>query len=459
MTLHSFSTSRARRARRTMRACLTEVVGIGVCVLALGACNVAETMRDLADQPATAHERYARSLEKAGLSETALGREWLVAGDSALRAPMKVALPFREAGFYSRSEARAVAYRVALREGERLDVSVQARGLRAQLFVDLYEETTDTLAPFVHRATAESAEDDTNTDSARNARGGDSARKAPGTDGPRSTARADSVAASLALRYEVGRTGTYILRVQPELLRDGRYELSAGIQPTLAFPVEGGGNRAVQSYYGAERDAGRRQHQGIDIFAPRGTPALAATDGVVRSTSPNQLGGNVVWLSDTRRGQTMYYAHLDRHAVSAGDVVRAGDTLGFVGNTGNARTTRPHLHFGIYRRGQGAIDPYPYVRLVTAKPPALTADTSRLGTRARTAVANTALRIAPSTSGDTVRRVARNTPVQIVGATGGWYRVQLADGVAGYVVARATRDAPRDEAARLPAASSRAGQD
>jgi murein DD-endopeptidase MepM/ murein hydrolase activator NlpD len=57
----------------------------------------------------------------------------------------------------------------------------------------------------------------------------------------------------------------------------------------------------------------------------------------------------------------LYYAHLDRHAVSAGQRVRKGEIVGFIGNTGNARTTAPHLHFGIYRRGQGAIDPLYYV--------------------------------------------------------------------------------------------------
>jgi murein DD-endopeptidase MepM/ murein hydrolase activator NlpD len=126
------------------------------------------------------------------------------------------------------------------------------------------------------------------------------------------------------------------------------------------------GNPAIQSLFGVERDGGRRAHHGIDIFAPRGTPVIAATDGVVRSTSPNELGGNVVRLSDPRRAQTLYYAHLDRHVVAEGQQVRVGDTLGFVGNTGNARSTPPHLHFGIYVRGRGPINPLRYVRLVTA---------------------------------------------------------------------------------------------
>jgi murein DD-endopeptidase MepM/ murein hydrolase activator NlpD len=75
----------------------------------------------------------------------------------------------------------------------------------------------------------------------------------------------------------------------------------------------------------------------------------------------NRLGGNVVWVWDAERGQALYYAHLDRQDVSAGSRVHAGDVLGRVGNTGNARTTPPHLHFGIYRPIEGAIDPLPFI--------------------------------------------------------------------------------------------------
>lgn len=386
--------------------------------LALLGCDPRDALRQLGVQPATAHERYARALTDAGLAATSMGRDWLVAGDSAIRAPLDVALPFREAAFYTNVEARAVAYRFSLRDGQRLTATLRVAGLPVRLFVDLFEQTSDSTKPFEHRATADST---------------------PGAGSLRVAAAArDSSAPLLRLDYEVDRTGTYVLRVQPELLRSGRFDLSVRVDPVLAFPVQGGSNRAVQSLFGADRDAGRRSHHGIDIFAPRGTPVLAATDGVVRSTSPNELGGNVVWLSDSRRGQTLYYAHLDAHAVNAGQRVQMGDTLGFVGNTGNARTTRPHLHFGIYRRGQGPVDPYPFVRQITDQAPVLAADTARLGERGRTIVATTPLLASPSVAGDTVRRVARDTPVRIVGAAGRWYRVQLDDGASGYLAAQVT---------------------
>jgi murein DD-endopeptidase MepM/ murein hydrolase activator NlpD len=74
----------------------------------------------------------------------------------------------------------------------------------------------------------------------------------------------------------------------------------------------------------------------------------------------NRLGGNVVWVLRPSRGEAHYYAHLDTQRVRAGTRVKAGDVIGTVGNTGNARSTAPHLHFGIYAGG-GAVDPLPYV--------------------------------------------------------------------------------------------------
>ena len=371
--------------------------------LLLTACNPSSAIRGLRDQPRTAYDRYARSLRDAGLDSTAAGRDWLAASDSALGAPLVLALPAREVGVYQRAEARAVAYQFTLRDGERLRVTLRAVGLPARLYLDLFERATDSAATRVHRATAEQA------------------------------ATPDSVSMVYVMAFEAARTGDYLLRLQPELLRSGRFDIAITTEPTLAFPVEGRGNAAIQSLFGVDRDGGRRAHHGIDIFAPRGTPVLAGTDGTVRSIAPNELGGNVVWLSDERRGQTLYYAHLDRHYVTAGQRVRTGDTLGFVGNTGNARTTPPHLHFGIYRRPDGPIDPLRFVRINTARAAALTSDTAQLGRFAVTRAAAVPLHNAPMESSSVVRRIARTTRVQIVAATGNSFRVQLDDGVTGYV--------------------------
>ena len=368
---------------------------LGAVIALAAACRDGIPLFEL-PQPNSAHERYAHGLERAGLEKTALGRDWIAASQSSIRRPLSAPLPFREAGYFAASEARAVAYAVKLRDGQRLSVTAEPNGPPLTIFLDLYRQTGDTANPLDLVA---------------------------------------SMDTSARLVHEARRDGVYVLRVQPELLRSGGYTLTASAEPSLAFPVSGRDSRAVKSFFGADRDAGARRHHGIDIFAPRGTPVLAAARGVVRSISPNNLGGNVVWLSDYERGQTLYYAHLDRHYVTAGQNVDIGDTLGFVGNTGNARTTPPHLHFGIYRRGQGPLDPYPFVYRSATRPPAIVADTSEIGTLARSR-ARTPLLASLEGQAATVATVNAATPLQIDAASGGWFRVRLPDGTAGYVASR-----------------------
>jgi len=135
----------------------------------------------------------------------------------------------------------------------------------------------------------------------------------------------------------------------------------------LPVPVEGVGVRALRDTWDAARSEGR-SHEGIDIFARRGTPVLATTEGIVTQVGTNRLGGLVVWVMGPG-GQRHYYAHLDRYAdVEAGLRIQPGRILGYVGNTGNAENTPPHLHYGVYDTG-GAINPYPLLR---AKPVAVT---------------------------------------------------------------------------------------
>lgn len=127
----------------------------------------------------------------------------------------------------------------------------------------------------------------------------------------------------------------------------------------LGSPVRGVRASSVRSTFGAPRPGGRR-HAGADVFARRGTDVLAAHDGVVVHVGTNRLGGIVVHTLG-RRGVLCYYAHLDRVAagVDPGDPVSEGDVLGYVGNTGNARTTAPHLHFEArpIALGLRAVDP------------------------------------------------------------------------------------------------------
>jgi murein DD-endopeptidase MepM/ murein hydrolase activator NlpD len=125
------------------------------------------------------------------------------------------------------------------------------------------------------------------------------------------------------------------------------------------FPVAG--PASFVDDYGAPR-AGTGWHHGNDIFADRNTPVVAVADGTLSLVGVNPLGGNRLWLTDDT-GTSYYYAHLQGYAPVAvdGARVRAGEILGYVGNTGQAVTTPTHLHFEVHPDGGDSVDPYPYL--------------------------------------------------------------------------------------------------
>ncbi|MDM1765852.1 MULTISPECIES: M23 family metallopeptidase [unclassified Acinetobacter] len=132
----------------------------------------------------------------------------------------------------------------------------------------------------------------------------------------------------------------------------------------LPIPVEGIKAKNLTDTWGASRSAGR-SHEGIDIMAPRGTKVYSTTEGLVTSLKGNNLGGTVIWIMGPS-GAYHYYAHLNGHkrGLKEGDYIKKGTLIGYVGNTGNARHTAPHLHYGLYLngKGRGAVNPYPYLR-------------------------------------------------------------------------------------------------
>ncbi|MFO7893134.1 MAG: M23 family metallopeptidase [Longimicrobiales bacterium] len=348
---------------------------------------------------AAPHEHYALRLEEAGLDGAALGRLWNRAARRALDEAPPVDTPFRETGYLDSSRPDAVGYRFHARAGQRLTFDLRLDPpTNTLIFLDLF------------RAPADS------------------------TEAPERVAAADS--GGLRLVHEPSRDGTFIIRVQPELLRGGRYILTATMEPTLAFPVYDGGPRSVRSFFGDSRDGGRRDHHGIDIFARRGTPVIAATAGVVRSVRTTPIGGRVVWLRDEERGQSIYYAHLEEQWVERGMEVRPGDTLGLVGNSGNARTTPPHLHFGVYRRGVGPLDPMPFVQPLVTDPPALF--DVQPGTWRRVGTQDLRLRAGPGTEAAEIDRLDREVPIRVLGVSGDWLRVEIPGGRRGFVAARQT---------------------
>lgn len=133
----------------------------------------------------------------------------------------------------------------------------------------------------------------------------------------------------------------------------------------IKMPVEDVSKTQVADTWHAPRSGGRR-HEGQDIFAPKGTRILSATNGYVYKMVENNLGGQTVSVISSG-GRVYYYAHLDAYApgLEVGDRVTTHTVLGFVGTTGNARGTPPHLHFGVYTVG-GAINPLPLITDRTA---------------------------------------------------------------------------------------------
>ena len=128
---------------------------------------------------------------------------------------------------------------------------------------------------------------------------------------------------------------------------------------TLLNPVFGATKKSIISFLGDARDGGRK-HQGIDIVAPKGTLVVAPCDGEITEVGYNELGGKVIRMKSKALKCNYYFAHLDSQMVSRGMILKRGDTLGTVGNTGNARHTRSHLHFGIYKKdGRTPVD---YIR-------------------------------------------------------------------------------------------------
>jgi len=313
-----------------------------------------------------------------------------------------VGIPYREARYLDPAQAAAVAYRVRLQRGQRLAVRIEVPGAGQadlRMFVDLFH-VADSVTP------------------------------------PELVASAD--ASGWEFEYVALRPGAYVLRVQPELLRGGRVTVTVSAHASLGFPVAGRDLGAVRSGFGASREGGRRRHHGVDIFAPRGTPVIAAVAGRVTRIGTQGLGGNVVWLREEGWGRRLYYAHLDRHAVSEDAWVKPGDTLGFVGNTGNARTTPPHLHFGIYLRGEGPVDPHTHLDEPRGRPPVFAGDPDVVGRWARVRP-GTQLRAGPTATARVVVRVPDPTPVQVLAGTGRWYLARLPDGTEGYFGVADTR--------------------
>jgi murein DD-endopeptidase MepM/ murein hydrolase activator NlpD len=142
----------------------------------------------------------------------------------------------------------------------------------------------------------------------------------------------------------------------------------------LVIPVAGVKAEQLTDTFSDSRGGGSRLHEALDIMAPRGTPVIAAAAGTVEKLFHSDAGGNTIYVRSPDRTTIHYYAHLDRYAdgLREGQSVTQGQTLGFVGSTGDASPDAPHLHFEVMQTTPKAkwyepatsINPYP---LLTGK--------------------------------------------------------------------------------------------
>ena len=336
-----------------------------------------------------ARARYLEGLGADAAVAAGVRDAWLRAGTRALDAPLALSLPYAESLSFGAdaSESPAAVFAVSLAPPDVLHLrSAAGEGAAGGLLVDVLQRRGERLARLA-------------------------------AFGP----------APVDTRWTPPVGGEYLVRVQGAIGTAGAFALALASRPPLDFPVLTDVPDAVRSPFGAPRDGGRREHHGIDIFAPRGTPVLAAADGIVARVGRSTRGGLHVWQraedEEGRRLGALYYAHLDSTEVLAGSRVRRGERLGTVGNTGNARTTPPHLHFGLYRRYLGPVDPAPLVgeRRVPASPVTI-GHALPPWLAVRPAALN--LRGGPGTDTAVVERLARGDLVRVLGLDGGWVRVR-----------------------------------
>lgn len=277
-------------------------------------------------------------MESANLTNKKLGRTWVAKGIDAINNPSQtIDFPFREGIFFQENSPEALGYIINYKKARTLTFKINTVAKEPfEVFIDLLE-------------------------------------KKESLNSVLSIQSSDTT-----FVYEDNSDQVLVLRLQPELLISGRVDIEIIDKPKLGFPVSGGNNKSIQSFWGVDRDGGARRHEGIDIFAKRNTPVLAVADGTISRVQETPIGGKVVWQRLSTLGQSIYYAHLDSQLVYEGQKVKKGEPVGLMGNTGNAISTAPHLHFGIYTAG-GAIDPLNYVLLSDTIPSKLKTEERYLG--------------------------------------------------------------------------------
>ncbi|KQN38456.1 hypothetical protein ASE92_03200 [Pedobacter sp. Leaf41] len=338
---------------------------------------------------ASPHEQYKRKLETAGLDKTAMGSAWINASSASMQKALTIKIPYKETGYFDAGKIPAAAYQFSATKGQKLTISLDKKPTTSALYLDLWY-----LADI---------------------------------NNPKRIASADTL--NNPIQHEIEDTGNYLIRLQPELLQSVEYTITITAGPSLAFPTTSK-SKSIGSFWGDGRDNNARKHEGVDIFGPARSPVLASADGTITRVNENNLGGRVVWLRPKGKDYTLYYAHLDKQIAVEGEEIKLGDTLGLMGNTGNAKTTAPHLHFGIYTFG-GAINPLPFIDPVTKTPANISAAISNLNKTLRTSSKSNFY--SSTQKSGTVGTLNSGTIININSATENLYKAELPDGTTGFI--------------------------
>lgn len=347
----------------------------------------------------TPHQEYEKKIKDAGLKETALGEAWLKVAAITLSNPLDISLPYSETGYFADDRANGIGLRFKARRGQKLKIFITNKTVENfAMYVDLwqpYPASENRTPKFI------SAADTTN----------------------------------FFLEYSVNEDTTFIVRIQPELLKKGEYTFTITAGPSLAFPIQQNVKSSIISLFGTGRDNGERKHEGIDILAPKRSQAVASVNGIITRVNENALGGKVIFMRPDNASYSLYYAHLDSQIAKEGQRVKTGDVLGLTGNTGNAKFTVSHLHFGIYTNNNVAIDPLYFVKNDYREPAKLSVSPNILNTWMRSGK-NIKLFFDQMVTTNFIT-LEENTLLRPEAGTGNFYRVILPDGKKGFVAGAA----------------------
>lgn len=316
-----------------------------------------------------------------------LAAQWLQAGEKALQNPVNIPSVYFEKGIFHEAH-QAISLSFNTTPGRKIRIEVKNSGNR-KIFTDLFKQDST---------------------------------------GLQILAEADT--ANMVLETESYFGEKYTVRLQPQPGFTGFYEFTLSTAPLLYWPVHSGAASNIGSYWGADRDGGSRSHEGVDIFAKKGSPLVAAADGYVNRVEENNLGGKVIFLKPDQIPVWLYYAHLDSQLTEPGTKVKKGDIIGTIGNTGNARNTPAHLHFGIYTRN-GAINPLGYIQKETW-PSKITGNTLPIKLK-KLAIKN--VNLYPVADLKVPHQILKKgDTIYVNAATGNFYRISSMSGRSGYVL-------------------------